>query len=384
VNNLANGIFADIGGQQGGFFSISFGNNILITGNGANDALYGSIHNMTESAAQQGSAVGGFFGGDISYNFGNNSLIVGNGANDTLYGTMQDMDMIASNGGTIGGIVFGDGSYDFGNNTLVAGNGTNDTLYGTMHDMIMVATGEDLIGHTSEIGGFYLGSNTFVFGNNILIAGNGNDALYGSMHDLQLVQDNVSVIQHNTIQFGTNVLNAGTGNDTLVGELNNIDFPAVPANITGAYSGNVDDLANLATQFLENNTIISGQNTFNLHGSNGHGGGVDTLVFDPAIDIGVNIVNHFNSATDMLNFHNVLPTGTETAPSLADLENLIASITSDGHSGTLVTFKQVVNDQGPGGTIDFVNNAFNASHTTIDQHLQDLVNDQVTHIKVLV
>lgn len=79
-----------------------------------------------------------------------------------------------------------------------------------------------------------------------------------------------------------------------------------------------------------------------------------------------------------------MPSGTETAPSLLDLENLIASITSDGHNGTLVTFKQVVNDQGPGGTIDFVNNAFNASHTTIDQHIHDLVNNKLTHIAILV
>jgi hypothetical protein len=248
----------------------------------------------------------------------------------------------------------------------------------TLHDITLDVEG---VGNVT--------SNLISFGNNTITAtGNGTDTLYAAMHDLVLTMDSVSFVGNppelygNTITFGTNVVNAGISNVTLVGELNHIDLPDLGEASFGVFNLETTDL------FLNNNTSNPGQNTFNLHGYHpvlataASGKGVDTLVFDPAIEIGQNIVNHFNSATDGLQFNNVAPTGTEMAPSLADLENLIQNMTNDGHGGTLLTFKAVMNQAGARGAIDFVNNSFKNSHFTVDQHLHDLVNNQTGHLAI--
>ena len=67
-----------------------------------------------------------------------------------------------------------------------------------------------------------------------------------------------------------------------------------------------------------------------------------------------------------------------------DLVNLISSITDNGNGGTLVTFNAVTNQFGSNGTIDFVHNPFNALHTTVEQHLLDLVDNQMNHISVMI
>lgn len=306
LNLLAHGS-AGIGGLgdgSSGGNTFAFGDNNLHAGNDNNDQLYGTLHDVVNIGdnALGAPTIGSFFGGHADNIFGNNMLMVGSGNNDVLYGTMHNLSFQASNGAILGGIGTGYYSFLFGNNILVAGNGTNDTLYGTLQDISMVAIGHDSADptHYTTIGGvFGDAGNKFIFGDNVLTAGKGNDTLFGSMHDLQISHDTEGSLQSNIIQFGTNVLNAGTGNNTLVGQLNNIDFFEIPAGMIGATSANVASLANF-DGFLANNTIISGMNTFNLHGGVLGGSGVDTLVFDPAIDIGINIMNFFDSSKDML------------------------------------------------------------------------------------
>jgi large repetitive protein len=362
------------GGGRGSVWTntFSYSGNTINSGTG-NDIIYGTMDGLTlaSSGAQ-------LLSGVVSHNsftFGGNTINAGTG-NDTIYGTAKYLDMSA-------GVdqFLGDNSITYGNNIINSGDG-DDTVYGSVQDISLYSIQNGAFGYSYI---FTPEGNTITFGNNTITGGNGTDTLYSNMHNLTLFKEGSvgSDLVLTTIKFGTSILNAGTGNNTLVGQLYHIDLPH-------DYHGSILNTETIS-DFLAENTITPGKVTFNLHGYNpvlgtpASGTGIDTLVFNPAINIGTNIVNHFNSTTDILQFNNVTDSPIFAGLTKADLEAMILSITQDSGTGTLVTFKPIPNEPGVnGGTIDFVDNPFNAAHTTIDQHLLDLVNQQVSHIKVLV
>jgi hypothetical protein len=364
--------------------------NTINVGSG-NDTVYGTLHDIN-MMGENGGIIGGYLGSYNfgpaynSFTFGNNTINAGSG-NDTVYGAMHDLNM-SSDQSTIGGINGGFNSFVFGDETISGGDG-NNILYGSMHDITLLAKSGFIGNFTNVIGD--PNYNSLTFGNNTVTGGNGSDILYADMHNLILMQDSMGGITNNTITFGNSVLNAGTGNTTLVGEVFHIDDNTINPFLPDTSIVNAETIAN----FLANNKVIAGETTFNLHGYTPanpmtSGTGIDTLVFDPAVNIGQNTVNGFVSATDVLQFNNVLPTGTEATPSFTDLANLIQSISSDGHGGTLVTFNHITNDAAVNvnGTIDFtgISHTETASTTTsaISTDLLHLVNNQLGHIVIIV
>jgi hypothetical protein len=356
------GTIGDYDGAPNLFF---FGKNTLIAGNGANDKLYGTLSNISLSASGEYGLIGGAFSSDPQtnnggneFNFGGNNLIAGNGAN-ALYGTMEDLTLsaVGPNDGQgswtfVGGLDGGFNAFTFGNNIVTAGNGKGDVLYGSMRDVHLSAATGGAVGNYDPLDTSGASYNLIQFGNNTVTAGNGKgDILYADMRNLSINIDNGygSLIDGNIIQFGTSVLNAGNGGDTMVGQLNHIDVAG-------------ETLA----QFLSQNTFIAGHTTFNT------GNGADTLVFDVAINMGTNIVNHFNVSQDILKFNNATGTATNTniVGALDSASNV--QISSDGVHGTMVTF--LAN----GGSIDFTDVTY-----TGQSHLSDLVNNQTSHLVIV-
>jgi len=357
LNLNANVPTSVIGGSDGGSNTFNFGGNWLEAGNGCGDQLFGTMQAIDLSALA-GDLIGGYIGGSNSFDMGANFLLTGCGSGDELFGTAQSIELIAtaiSQSSYIGGALGGNDSFIFGTmdcgnldgNTLIAGNGNDDSLFGSLQTLELSATAGSLIGEvTSPSTSNFV---SFTFGNNYVAAGNGNgDLLVGAVDQLQLTQESGSFIGGVTITFGVDTIHAGNGATTLVGELEDVilgDGYTLP-------------------EFLTNNTVISGENTFDL------GRGVDTLVFDVGIDAGVNLVNAWNVNKNILEFNNAI--------SLADLESR-ATLSSDGHGGTLVSITTAPGDVHNinGGSIDFEGVAYHTGAT-----LLDLVHGNAAHLIV--
>jgi hypothetical protein len=266
------------GGIIGLFFGDStpstytFDGNTLTVGNGNNDLLFGAIQTFAIDVSTTG--VFGSIGGSGVANvvtFDANHLVAGNGAGDKLYGTMQFMDFTYESQGGITSAVGVNGTvntFDFKGNTLTAGNGAGDSLYGTL---------ESFDNEFLPIGSFgnFLGTNDnpsvaniFTFGSNTLKVGNGNnDSLYGSMHDFTLNETNGSTIVDNELVSLGNTLIAGNGADSLYGSMQSFNVTVLDSTF-GVFNTTIFPSLPTGNEIsLGGNSLSAGSGADHLYGT---------------------------------------------------------------------------------------------------------------------
>ncbi|MEO1299201.1 MAG: CAP domain-containing protein, partial [Cyanobacteria bacterium J06636_16] len=171
----------------------------FFTGNGGNDALYGTTSSDTISGRAGDDALYGRPGDDALFgNAGNDRISAGRG-DDQLFGGIGDDQLYGKWGNDI---LFGEDGHDI----LSADEGDDQLFGGTGNDQLYARTGNDLL--RGEDGHDHLGGG---YGNDQLFGGAGNDDLHGRF-------------DHDSLVGGTgdDILIGGSGNDMLMGVDSNI------------------------------------------------------------------------------------------------------------------------------------------------------------------